>query len=183
MAHVSDNVSPAGIVISSTDGGASWSVVTLPAGTQLDALSCSGVAAPFQCVAGLRSSTRMYFARTKDLGATWHLVAVGPSGGSGSITPFPMTVGCFKTFCLIGGQQVSLTSRGLLYRSADTGGSFTRVPVPADVTRVSTIAFASATVALVGVQVGIEPTRASLMRTTDAGAHFTVESFPSRLVS
>ena len=125
----------------------------------------------------------MYFARTKDLGATWHLVAVGPSGGSGSITPFPMTVGCFKTFCLIGGQQVSLTSRGLLYRSADTGGSFTRVPVPADVTRVSTIAFASATVALVGVQVGIEPTRASLMRTTDAGAHFTVESFPSRLVS
>ena len=183
MAHLSDNVSPAGVVISSTDGGASWSVVTLPAGTQLDALSCSGISAPYQCVAGLRDSTRMYFARTKDLGATWHLVAVGPSGGSGGLTPFPMAVGCVKSFCLLGGQRVSSSTVGLLYRSVDTGGSFTRVSVASGVTRVSAISFASTTVALAGVQSGIEPTRASLMRTTDGGAHFEAETFPAGLVS
>ncbi len=182
MAHVGDNVNPAGSVLRSSDGGSTWSVVTLPSGTQLDALSCSGISAPSQCVAGLRSSTRMYFARTADLGSTWHVTAVGPAAGT-ALAPFPMAVGCFKTLCLLGGQRVGSSTVGLLYRSVNGGSSFTRVAVPAGATRVSAIAFSSAKVALVGIQLGIEPTTASLMRTTDAGAHFATESFPPGLIS
>ena len=177
MAQLSDDV------LSSTNGGASWTTVTLPTGLRMQSLSCSGISAPYQCVAGLVGATRMYFARTTNLGATWSTVAVGPAGGSDSLTPSALAVGCYKNLCVLGGQRVGATTSGLLFRSVNAGSSFIQVGLSSGVTSVPVVCVASPSVALAGVQLGVEPTKASLLRTIDQGAHFTTVSFPAALVS
>ena len=182
MALLSDNVHPAGVVVRSTDGGGSWSTLDLPAGLSMQSVSCSGISAPYQCVAGLRSSTQAYFAKTKDLGTTWKLTAVGPAAGS-SLPAFVLSVGCNKSFCLVGGQVIGSGTRGVVYSSVDLGRHFVNASIPSNITNVPVLTLPATGQAVLGAQRNLEPTTATVLRTTDSGAHFATVPLGRSLTS
>ncbi len=122
-----------GAAVYSTDGGATWSLATVPPGTAiLPTLSCADAT---DCLAfSHRRATQSTVLRSTDGGATWTNVAA--TGLDARLTGIscPASTECWASGAVIAPSGSGYTLlRGVLALSADQGQSWQPAQLPADV--------------------------------------------------
>jgi photosystem II stability/assembly factor-like uncharacterized protein len=124
--------------------------------------------------------TTINFAKSTDFGLHW-TTSVLRSCGSPCGNIQLNAAKCAGKFCLAGGFHNDKVA--CLFRSNDGGVTWTKVALPANVTRIAEVAVSSPTVGLVATQIGYYPTRAGMLRTTNSGASFAAEALPAATTS
>lgn len=149
-----------GRIVRSIDAGQTWTNVTSTATTNLASLS---VVDATRAYAVSESATNSVVLRTADAGATWSTSPVGASGDG-----FRGLVALSATTAVVVGNA------GRVYRSVDSGATWTRIGREAGVRgELLSVAFADANTVLVA-----RNDTASLARSTDGGQTWSTVNVP-----
>ncbi|NNN20976.1 MAG: cadherin-like domain-containing protein [Acidimicrobiales bacterium] len=174
---VGQSTSNSAVAIVTSNGGASWSNASLSSGVQ-DLSSVSCVASTRVCAAigtfwkgSVESSSAVY---SSDGGNTWAKAMIPPNIGA------LLSVSCASTtFCAAVGGTVGPTPLGQVVISVDGGATWSEVATPTGPLYYSSISCVTASFC---VAAGIKNnTSGAVISTSNAGATWALNSFPSSL--
>ncbi len=148
-----------GVILSTTDGGNSWSSTAETGVENLDSVACITLT---ECFVGGASSTRSAIFSTTDGGSTWTSQTF-PGGALSGIA-------CFSA------DDCTAVGGGSILATSNAGQSWIGEPAPAGVEGLSDVACPSASVC---EAVGSNSTNGVIVATTDAGATWTSATVPS----
>ena len=170
VGYTTPPASPAGgVVVTTTDGGADWSMVSVPAGTpSLYAVSCwLGVT---DCEASGGGGGQATVLATTD-GTTWASQPLPPRASVLRAVSCPAAGDCFAA-----GYALTSSYAGAVFATTNGGATWSAEEVPADDSQLAGISCSSATDC---EAVGSNTSGASSIIATDDGADWADQSAPS----
>ena len=163
-----------GVVVTTTDGGATWNAVTAPQNALVvSSVTCAG---PADCTATVSDGNATWSARSGDFGATWQQEGNLPA----SFIPGNDLTCMAGGTCIDAGYAPTSNShgQGAIAVSADGGQTWTLASVPSELGILQSTTCLSTSVCLAAGTTGttvsdVVPAKGELLRSGDAGHTWT----------
>jgi photosystem II stability/assembly factor-like uncharacterized protein len=176
---VGSDAAGSGLVLTTSDGGATWSQASAPANAvRITTVTCEGIGS---CIAIATNGTALWSSRSTDFGATWQQAGNLPASFLGATG---LECDADET-CLVAGYVPTGAGHGTgaLALSLDGGQTWASATVPSGVGLLNSVACSTATTCLAGGTAStsisdVVPAKGQLLQSVDGGHTWTAATVP-----